>query len=66
MKITIINTITYEIKEQLFNDFLKQENITIEEYKKVVCDDFKEMLESKIGTSEQIKNVIIETNIEIL
>ena len=66
MKITIINTITYEIKEQLFNDFLKQENITIEEYKKVVCDDFKEMLESEIGTSEQIKNIVIETNIEIL
>ena len=66
MKFTIINTITYEIKEQLFNDFLKQENITIEEYKKVVCDDFKEMLESEIGTSEQIKNIVIETNIEIL
>ena len=66
MKFTITNTITYEVEEQLFYNLLKQENITIEDYKKVVCNDFKEMLESEIGTSEQIKNVVIETDIQIL
>jgi len=66
MKFTITSTITYEVEEQLFNDLLKQENITIEDYKKVVCNDFKEMLESEIGTSEQVKNLVIETDIQIL
>jgi len=65
MKFTINNHITYEVEEQLFNNLLKQENITVEDYKKVVCNDFKEMLESEIGTSEQIKNVVIETDIQI-
>jgi len=66
MKFTIINIITYEVEEQLFNDLLKQENITVEDYKKVVCNDFKEMLESEIGTSEEIKNLVIETDVKIL
>jgi len=66
MKFTINNHITYEVEEQLFYNLLKQENITIEDYKKVVCNDFKEMLKSEIGTSEQIKNVVIETDIQIL
>ena len=66
MRFTITNTITYDVEEQLFYDLLKQENITVEDYKKVVCNDFKEMLESEIGTSEQIKNVVIETDIKIL
>jgi len=66
MKFTIASAITYEVEEQLFNNLLKEENITVEDYKKVVCNDFKEMLESEIGTSEQIKNLIIETDIQIL
>jgi len=65
MKFIINNHITYEVEEQLFYNLLKQENITVEDYKKVVCNDFKEMLESEIGTSEQIKNVVIETDIQI-
>ena len=66
MKFKITNTITYEVEEQLFYNLLKEENITIEDYKKVACNEFKEMLEEEIGTSEQIKNVVIETNIQIL
>jgi len=66
MKFIINNHITYEVEEQLFYNLLKQENITVEDYKKVVCNDFKEMLEEEIGTSEQIKNVVIETDIQIL
>ena len=41
MRFTITNTITYDVEEQLFYDLLKQENITVEDYKKVVCNDFK-------------------------
>ena len=66
MKFKITNTITYEVEEQLFYNLLKEENITIEDYKKVACNEFKEMLEEEIGTSKQIKNVVIETDIEIL
>lgn len=66
MKFIINNHITYEVEEQLFYNLLKEENITIEDYKKVACNEFKEMLEEEIGTSEQIKNVVIETNIQIL
>jgi len=65
MKFTITNTITYEVEEQLFYNLLKQENITVEDYKKIVCNDFKEMLESEIGTGEDINNLTIETNVEI-
>ena len=65
MRFTITNTITYDVEEQLFYDLLKQENITVEDYKKVVCNDFKEMLEEEIGISGQIKNVVIETDIQI-
>ena len=66
MKFTITNTITYEVEEQLFNNLLKEENITMEDYKKAACNEFKEMLEEDIGTSEQIKNIVIETDIQIL
>jgi len=65
MKFIINNHITYEVEEQLFYNLLKQENITVEDYKKVVCNDFKEMLEEEIGISGQIKNVVIETDIQI-
>jgi len=65
MKFTITSNITYEVDEQLFYSLLKEENITIEDYKKVVSNDFKEMLKDQIGTSEEVKNVVIETNIQI-
>jgi len=65
MKFTIVNIITYDVEEEIFYNLLEKENITIEDYKKEVSNSFKEMLEEEIGTSEQIRNVIIETNIQI-
>jgi len=65
MKFLIVNTISYDADDELFNNLLEKENITIEDYKKEVSNSFKEMLEEEIGTSEQIRNVVIETNIQI-
>jgi len=66
MKFTLTNTITYDIEDQYFNDALKEANITLEDYKKEISKNFKEMLEEEIGTSEQVKNFIIKTDIKIL
>ena len=66
MKFIINNHITYEVEDQLFNNLLKEENITMEDYNKIIIDNFREMLESEISTSKEIKNVVIETNVETL
>jgi len=65
MKFTIVNTISYDVEEEIFYNLLEKENITIEDYKKVVSNDFKEMLEDQIGTSEEVKNLIIKTDVKI-
>ena len=65
MRFIIINTISYNVNEQLVNDFLKKENITIEDYKNKIINGFKEMIESGIGTSEDINNLAVETNVEV-
>ena len=66
MKFIINNSIAYEVEDQLFNNLLKEENITMEDYNKIIIDNFREMLESEISTSKEIKNVVIETNVETL
>jgi len=65
MKFTIINNISYDVNEKVVYDFLERENITLDNYKNELSNSFKEMFETNIGTSEDLKNVVIETNIQI-
>jgi len=65
LKFTITNTITYDVNEKVVYDFLERENMTIEDYKKELSDSFKEMFESNIGTSEDLKNLTIILDIQI-
>ena len=65
MKYTITNTISYEVDEKVVYDFLEKENMTIEDYKIEISIGFKEMIESGIGKSEELRNLAIETNIKI-
>ena len=65
MKFTIINTISYDINEKVVYDFLERENMTIEDYKNELSNNIKEFFESNIGTSEDLKNLTIDTDIQI-
>ena len=65
MKFTIINTISYDINEKVVYDFLERENMTIEDYKNELSNNLKELFETNIGTSEDLKNLIIKTDIQI-
>jgi len=65
MKITINNTISYEVNEKAMYDFLERENINLENYKKALSNNLKELFETDIGTSEDLKNVVIDTDIKI-
>ena len=65
MNFTIINTISYDVNEKVVYNFLERENMTIEDYKNELSNNIKEFFESNIGTSEDLKNLIIDTNIKI-
>jgi len=65
MKFTIINTISYDVNEKVVYNFLEKENMTIEDYKNELSNSIKEMFESNIGTSENLKNLTIDTDIQI-
>ena len=65
MNFTIINTISYDVNEKVVYNFLERENMTIEDYKNELSNNLKELFETNIGTSEDLKNLIIDTNIKI-
>ena len=66
MKFKIINTISYDVNEKVVYDFLERENITIEDYKNELSNNIKEFFESNIGTSEDLKNLTIISDIKNL
>ena len=47
-------------------DFLERENMTIEDYKNELSNNIKEFFESNIGTSEDLKNLTIISDIKNL
>ena len=66
MKFKIINTISYDVNEKVVYDFLERENMTIEDYKNELSNNIKEFFESNIGTSEDLKNLTIISDIKNL
>jgi len=65
MKFKIINTISYDVNEKVVYDFLEKENMTIKNYKNELSNNLKELFETNIGTSEDLKNLIIYADIKI-
>lgn len=65
MKFTITSTITYDVDDQFFNDFLQKENATMEDYKKEASNSINEMWKSEIGTEDTIENLTINTDMQV-
>ncbi len=62
MKFTITSIVTFDADDQLLNDYLKENNITIEEYKNNSINNIKEIWKYEIG--KEMKNVLIDVNME--
>ena len=65
MKFKLINTISYDVNEKVVYNFLEKENMTIKNYKNELSNNLKELFETNIGTSEDLKNLIIYADIKI-
>jgi hypothetical protein len=64
MKFKLVGTIAYDIDDQYFNEYIKKENVTLEEYKKEASKYFKELLEEEVEGSDNVRNIKVEVRFE--
>lgn len=66
MKFTITGLISYEVEEEFFNNILKKANITLEDYKREISNNFKEMIKEEISVLDKVtRNLKIETDMQV-